>query len=307
MGTSRWSPSDWTSYSTTASTKPTEHIFTSHTMKDALNPYGVAIRESRDSILNPNSTAIMVGLDVTGSMGMIADNMAKKGLGVMVEEIIKRKPVSDPHILLAGIGDAYHDRAPLQVTQFEADITIAKQLENIWLEHGGGGNCFESYNLLWYFAALHTSIDCFEKRNKKGYLFTVGDEEAPEKLLKSQLLKIFGDSVQEDYSTEKLLNMASKMYHVFHIVVEEGSHARHSLSTVIDSWTPLLGQRVLRLSDHKKLAEVVVSAIEVNEGRDVDTVTKSWSGTTSVVVGNAINGLVASKAANNKGVVRYNV
>lgn len=307
MGTSRWSPTDWTSYSTTASTKPTAEIFTSHSMKDALNPFEVGIRESRDSLLNPNSTAIMVGLDVTGSMGMIADNMAKKGLGVMVEEIIKRKPVSDPHILLAGIGDAYHDRSPLQVTQFEADITIAKQLENIWLEHGGGNNNFESYNLLWYFAALHTSIDCFEKRNKKGYLFTVGDEEAPQKLLKSQLLKIFGDHAQEDYSTEKLLNMASKMYHVFHIVVEEGSYARHSLNKVIDSWTPLLGQRVLRLSDHKKLAEVVVSAIEVNEGRDVDSVTKSWSGATSVVVGNAINGLVANRAADNKGIVRFNV
>lgn len=294
MGSSRWSADDWTSYSSTAKTKTTDKIFTSRTLKDNLNPYGVAIRESRDSDINPKSNAIIVGLDVTASMGMIADVMAKEGLGIMVEEILKRKPVSDPHIMCMGVGDAYKDTAPLQVTQFEADITIAKQLEEIWLEKGGGGNNFESYNLPWYFAAMHTSIDCFEKRNKKGYLFTIGDEQAPDKVLKSQIQKIFGDTVQDDYTTEQLLNMVSKMYHVYHIVVEEGSYARYHLQEVMDSWTPLLGQRVLKLSDHKKLAEVVVSAIEVNEGKDVGTVVDSWSGKTSLVVSRALGGLTTT-------------
>lgn len=304
MGSSRWSADDWTSYSSTTKTKTADKIFTSKALKDSLNPYGVAIRESRDSTINPQSNAIIVGLDVTGSMGMLADVMAKEGLGVMVEEILKRKPVSDPHIMCMGIGDAYHDRAPLQVTQFEADITIAKQLEEIWIEKGGGANNFESYNLPWYFAAMHTSIDCFEKRNKKGYLFTIGDEEAPVKVLKTQIQTIFGDSVEQDYTTEQLLNMVSKMYHVYHIVVEEGSHARYDLQGVMDSWVPLLGQRVLKLSDHKKLAEVVVSAIEVNEGKDVGSVVKSWSGSTSVVVSRALGDLTTT-GTKSRGVVKF--
>lgn len=304
MGSSRWSADDWTSYSSTTKTKTADKIFTSKALKDSLNPYGVAIRESRDSTINPQSNAIIVGLDVTGSMGMLADVMAKEGLGIMVEEILKRKPVSDPHIMCMGIGDAYHDRAPLQVTQFEADITIAKQLEEIWIEKGGGGNHFESYNLPWYFAAMHTSIDCFEKRNKKGYLFTIGDEEAPAKVLKTQIQTIFGDSVEQDYTTEQLLNMVSKMYHVYHIVVEEGSHARCDLQGVMDSWVPLLGQRVLKLSDHKKLAEVVVSAIEVNEGKDVGSVVKSWSGSTSVVVSRALGDLTTT-GTKSRGVVKF--
>lgn len=304
MGSSRWSADDWTSYSSTTKTKTTDKIFTSKHLKDSLNPLNVKIRESRDSVINPQSNAIIVGLDVTGSMGMIADALAREGLGVMVEEILKRKPVSDPHIMCMGIGDAYHDSAPLQVTQFEADITIAKQLEEIWLEKGGGGNSFESYNLPWYFAAMHTSIDCFEKRGKKGYLFTIGDEEAPAKVLRSQIETIFGDNVQSDYTTEQLLNMASKMYHVFHIVVEEGSHARTHLSQVMDSWTKLLGQKVLRLSNYKNLAEVVVSAIEVNEGKDADSVIKSWSGSTSVVVSRAVSGLTTT-GTKSKGVVKF--
>ena len=34
----------------------------------------------------------------------------------------------------------------------------------------------ESYELALYFAAYKTSCDAWEKRQKKGYLFTLGDE-----------------------------------------------------------------------------------------------------------------------------------
>jgi hypothetical protein len=304
MGTSRWSASDWDSYASSTKTKTTDAIFKSHSLKDDLNPLNIGVRESRDSDLNPQSNAIIVGLDVTGSMGIIADNLAREGLGTLVEEILARKPVQDPHIMFMGVGDAYYDTAPLQVTQFEADITIAKTLEDLYLEHGGGGNSFESYNLPWYFAANHTSIDCFEKRGKKGYLFTVGDEEAPKELLASHVKKIIGDTPQQDYTTEQLLTMVSRMYHVFHVVVEEGNHAKYHLNEVMNSWTKLLGQRVLRLSNYKNLSEVIVSAIQITEGSDIDTVTKSWSGKTSLVVGKAVNGLTKRDASSGE-LVRF--
>ena len=304
MGGMRWDADDWKRASKATAGKRTEEIFTSSGMHPSLNPYGV-MRESRDSLVNPNSNAIIIGLDVTGSMGMIADTMAREGLGTLVEEILKRQPVSDPHILACGIGDSYHDDAPLQVTQFEADIRIADQLKMIWLEKGGGGNNHEGYHLPWYFAAQHTQIDCFEKRNQKGYLFTVGDEEPPEELLAQHAKRIFGDSLQRDLSVGELLTLVSRMYHVFHVVVEEGNHARAHLPRVLKKWNALLGQRVLRLKDYRRLAEVVVSAIEVNEGRDRDTVAKSWSGDTSVVVAHALGTLPASRTRSLFGLVRF--
>ena len=304
MGGMRWDAEDWKRASAATVGKRTEEIFTSSGMHPALNPYRV-VRESRDSLANPASNAIVIGLDVTGSMGIIADTMAREGLGTLVEEILKRKPVSDPHILACGIGDSYCDDAPLQVTQFEADIRIAEQLKMIWLEKGGGGNRHEGYHLPRYFAAQHTQIDCFEKRNKKGYLFTVGDEEPPEELLAAHAASIFGDSLQRDLSVHELLTLVSRMYHVFHVVVEEGSYARAHLPQVLTKWRALLGQRVLRLKDYRRLAEVVVSAIEVNEGRDRDTVAKSWSGDTSVVVAHALGGLPASRVKSLLGLVRF--
>lgn len=304
MGGMRWDADDWARASRATVGKRTEEIFTSSGMHPSLNPYGV-VRESRDSLVNPNSNAIVIGLDVTGSMGMIADAMARKGLGTLVEEILKRKPVSDPHILACGIGDSYCDDAPLQVTQFEADIRIADQLKMIWLEKGGGGNNHEGYHLPWYFAAQHTQIDCFEKRGKKGYLFTVGDEEPPEELLAAHATALFGDSLQRTLSVGELLTLVSRTYHVFHVVVEEGNHARNNLSRVLKKWNALLGQRVLRLKDYRRLAEVVVSAIEVNEGRDRTTVAKSWSGDTSVVVAHALGTLPPSRMQSLLGLVRF--
>jgi hypothetical protein len=267
-------------------------------MKPSLDPKGVAVRESRDSADNPNSTALIVALDVTGSMGMIADNIARQGLGILFQEVLDRKPISDPHLMFMAIGDAYCDDSPLQVSQFEADNRIVEQLTDIYLEGGGGGNSFESYDLAWYFAGQHTSIDCFEKRGKKGYLFTVGDEECPPGLRASQLQEICGDHVSQDVSSAELLEMVSKMYHVFHVVVEEGSHCRGNPEPVVDGWKKVLGQRVLRLSDHTKLSEVIISAIQVIEGADKLVVAKSWSGSTSLVVSHAIKDLVAGDAIN---------
>src|ERR1035437_3252154 len=169
-GTSRWDPDAWASYTSSTATKSRDAIFTSTSgMKDSLNPFEVKVRESRDSDINPESTAIIVGIDVTGSMGMIAEALAREGLGVLFTEILTRKPVSDPHVMFMAIGDASCDSAPLQTSQFEASDVIIGQLTDIFLEGHGGGNDWESYNLPWYFAANHTSIDCFEKRGKKGF------------------------------------------------------------------------------------------------------------------------------------------
>lgn len=306
MGTSRWDDSAWVSHTSSVKTKTREEIFSSSHMLEKFDPKKITVRESRDSALNPNSNAIIVALDVTGSMGINAEQLARNGLGVMVEEIIKRKPVSDPHVMCMGIGDVKYDSAPLQVTQFEADITIAEDLKNIYLEGGGGGNCFESYNLAWYFAALNTSIDCYEKRGKKGYLFTLGDEEAPEDLLASEIRKVFGNQETKDYTSEQLLNMASKMYHVYHIVVKQGSHARHYFDDVMKSWKELLGQRVLVLEKNEDLAEVIVSTIEVNEGRAIKDVIDSWSPDKVLSVKTAITQLAPYEGGSSgTGVVKF--
>jgi hypothetical protein len=121
MGSGRWDSKDWatTRSAYTVHAAPTvDHIYKSHNLHPGLDPKLIRLRESRDSSDNPNSTALVVGLDVTGSMDIVLDQMARTGLGELVGNVYDRKPITDPHIMIAGIGDMECDHAPLQVTQF---------------------------------------------------------------------------------------------------------------------------------------------------------------------------------------------
>lgn len=298
MGAGRWDPSAYRSFTASTVNRSTDEVYSKRSLAKSLDPKGVAIRESRDSEFNPESNAIIVAVDVTGSMGMLADTIARKGLGTLFEEILSRKPVSDPHLMFMAIGDVACDSAPLQASQFEADDKIIGQLTDIYIEHGGGGNLTESYNLPWYFAAFHTSIDCMEKRGKKGYLFTLGDEEAPTPLSEADIEKVLGYKPQQVLSNEELLELVGRSYHVFHLMVEEGSHMRGGRTPQVKStWANLLGQRAILLSDYTKLSEVIVSLVEVTEGRDAADVAASWSGDTSLVVGKAVQDLTTASGA----------
>lgn len=291
MGSGSFDPGAYRAFSHSTRGKTTDDIYSSRAINSNLDPKGVKIRESRDSADNPSSTPIIVAIDVTGSMGILVDVIAREGLGTLFTEILDRKPITDPHVMFMAVGDANCDRVPLQVSQFEADNRIVEQLTQIYLEKGGGGNNFESYNLPWYFAAAHTEHDSLIKRGKRGYLFTIGDEEAPHALTKDQIKEFIGDDLERAPSTEEMLADAQRSYDVFHIIIEEGSHARSAMTQVVSSWTNLLGQHVIRLADHKKLAETIVSTLEVVEGRDAKEVTKKFG----TVVYDAVKGLPKSR------------
>lgn len=292
MGFTRWDDQDWKQHSSSVKAKPTAAIFTSSKLHPDLDPKSVNCRESRDSVLNPNSNAIIVAVDVTGSMGMISDYMVKTGLGVLFQEILDRQPVSDPHLMVMAVGDLHCDAAPFQVSQFEADTAIIKQLEKIYLEGNGGGNGSESYHAPLYFAANHTSIDCFEKRGKKGYLFTIGDEGVPPPITSSQLEKHLGKQLGTGkLSYEELLASAEKMYEVYHIIIAQGGHASYYPAQTKEAWKEVLGERAIWLDDYTKLSEVIVSIIQMNEGSSYDSVISSWSGDTSLTVASATKDL----------------
>lgn len=277
MGHGRWSNNDWDTYKTTQTRgKSRAEIFNSASLKDALNPLLVDKRESRNSADNPAATPIILALDVTGSMGMIAESLAREGLGQLIESILARRPVTDPHIMVMGVGDVHCDRAPLQVSQFEADIRIANQLKELFLEGGGGGNHHESYTLPWYFAAKKTTLDS-EKDGRKGLLFTFGDEQCPPDLRADQIRRVMGDKIKSDLPTAELLKEVEKKFDVFHVVIEQGNYARRAKKEVYDSWKRVLpAERIIGIKDYTKIPEILVSVMEVHGGKTQAEVVASW-------------------------------
>lgn len=289
MGNSNWSSDSYARFASDFKSKSTDDIFgqnKSRTISNDLSPEGVLIRESRDSVLHPNSVAISVWLDVTGSMGKIPEIMIREKLNKLMETLISNG-VADAHVLFGAIGDHYTDSYPLQVSQYEAGTEeLVKWLTSIYIEGGGGGQTMESYLLAWMFAARHTAIDCFEKRNKKGFIFTIGDESTHTSLSGAKIKSIMGVAEAEDVSAEQLLIEASEKYEIFHIHINEGNY-RNS-ERVLKPWRDLLGERLIILNDYNNIAELIASTVAIMHGASLQDVTANFDTNVATTIQTAL-------------------
>lgn len=289
MGNGRWSAQDWSKYAqNNVHNQSRSQIFSSNNMLDVYNPAKIKMRESRISADNPHPTPIILASDVTGSMGMIAEQLMRDGLNTLAQEIYARKPISDPHIMIMAVGDAKTDSAPLQVTQFEADIRVAEQARQLWLEGGGGGNGGESYCAAHLFAAMKTSTDAAEKEGRKGFLFTIGDEPVHDGMTRQEIETVLGIKAERDLTGKECVALAQRNWEVFHIVLANEGFCQSSPDLVLKSWRNLLPERTIELADVNNLAETIISLIQVNQGANPQEVVDSWSGSTAVVVSKAL-------------------
>jgi hypothetical protein len=302
MGYGAWSSTDWKRYSSVKiKGKNVNDIYSATKIDPKYDPRLIKVRESFDSADHTITTPIIIGLDVTGSMSDLLEVTANK-LGEMVNDILERQPVEGPQIMFCAVGDSRCDRSPLQATQFESDIRIASQLTDLWFEKGGGGNCFESYPLVWYFAANKTKTDAWEKRKKKGVIFTLGDDGYPEKLLKEEIERVFGDNVREDIDTAALLAQVSRKYDVFHLMVMD---RRNEQVVKLPKWRRLMGERAISVTNVNAIPEIIVSLLESVAGRDTADIINSWDGDTQLAVRDALGGLPTRKRGLLNSIIKF--
>src|SRR5215831_12415893 len=176
-----------------------------------MNPRGVKVRESRDSDAHPESHAVAVLFDVTGSMQGVP-RILQAHLPKLMGLLIRKGYLDHPQILIGAIGDATCDAAPLQVGQFESGIEIEEDLGKLFLEGGGGGHITESYELALYFMARHTALDCLQKRHQRGYLFVIGDEIPYPRVKRCEVAAVIGDKLQADLPVTGLLAELRRTY-----------------------------------------------------------------------------------------------
>jgi len=258
MGGPAYSDESYTSFSRSIAFESRDRIFSQREMHPDMNPHGLNIREARDSDVHPNSVPIIVALDVTGSMGYIPEDLIKNGLNHLVKNIIDAG-IPSPAICFIAVGDHISDYGPLQVGQFESgDQELILWLKNTWIEENGGGGCTESYPLAWLFASKHTVTDNWEKRGKKGFLFTIGDEQAHKIYKGDALKKIMGYSQGENYTDEELLKLAQEQWNVYHIHANDASYP---VDRTKDYWKPLLGDNFIVAQDHKDIPALMASII----------------------------------------------
>jgi hypothetical protein len=199
------------------------HKFDASSIAKELNAKG-KIRECCNSKEHPNTVPVILALDVTGSMGSACDECAasiSQLMGDLYEQF------KDVEIMVMGVGDFECDDAPLQVSQFESDVRVAKQMDQVWLEKGGGGNGWESYTAPWWFGLYRTKLDCYDQQGRKGVIITMGDEPLNPYLRKNEVFNFLGEKTDSTktpeyvWDTPELYKAASKKFDIYHISVED--------------------------------------------------------------------------------------
>ena len=244
MGGGSWTSTAYVTHSTTTRgyasmdafmAADTQSLYKARGLDEALNPKNV-VRECRDSEEHPNSLPVILALDVTGSMGSAATEIAKK-LDVIMQDIFKKDLGRDVEFCVMAVGDQVCDSVPYQVSQFESDIRIAEALEKIYFEGCGGGNSYESYTGAWLWANDRTRCDCWA-RGGKGVIITMGDE-LPTTALSREHAKDFLGSLPDDdllNGQKRDLEPEDILAHVSKKWMTLMSNGRESLETTI--WFP---------------------------------------------------------------------
>ena len=273
MGTSRWSDDHYRDRARLRARTGRDAFAHDHAVRIGaadravhlkMNPRGVTVRESRDSDAHPESHAVAVLLDVTGSMQDVP-RILQANLPKLMGLLIRKGYLDHPQILIGAVGDATCDAAPLQVGQFESGIEIEDDLGKLYLEGGGGGHITESYELALYFMARHTALDCYEKRGRRGYLFVIGDEIPYAKVKRKEVARLIDDGLKTDLAVETLMAELERTYDVYHILPKMTNHWNNPV--VHRRWRELLGQQALRLEEPAAVCELIASTIGIAEGK----------------------------------------
>ena len=267
MGSGSFTTSSFRSYSTSRGrTVDAKGTVTSDNLQDFyrqtnihkdLNPYKV-VRECCDSEEHPNTIPVIIGLDVTGSMGRACVKTAQN-LNTIITSLYDK--FDDIEFMIMGIGDLAYDHAPIQASQFESDVRIAEHLDKVYMEHGGGGNGFESYTAAWYFGLHHTKLDCW-KRGKKGIIITMGDEPLNPYLPKYPLEKITGDNLEADVETKDLYELTKEKFDIYHIAIDDFDDCYQIYKSRVDKTFKDILKENYKISTLDELPSTIVKCIE---------------------------------------------
>lgn len=240
-------------------------VFVGRTCDPAMHPHGVRVRESRDSAAHPSSVGVVFALDVSGSMGIIPQDLATATLPGFMRALTGVLP--DAQVLFMAFGNAYADRSPLQVGQFETESHLVdKWLAATHLE-GGGGGLGESYDLAMFFAARHTAMDCLERRAKKGYFFMTGDEVPFSTLLPSAVHQVLGVSIAEPIAIHEMALELTRSFNCFFFVPDPARALPYGTG---ETWRKIFHERRIILGRPSDAAMVAATLVAIEERVVVD-------------------------------------
>lgn len=197
---------------------------------------------------------IVCMLDVTGSMGDSVYVIYEK-LGTFFLEIQKQNYLSDPAISFAAVGDCYCDSAPLQVAQFSQSMELIDYLEQLYIEHGGGGQSSESYETMLYYYSKY----CELQNTEVPFFFIIGDEGFYDKVSGDHRQAYFGEALASDVKSEAVFEQIKKKF-AGNVFLLHLPYFRDD-KKIVNQWRRMLGENVISLTDPTLVIEVMLGII----------------------------------------------
>ena len=281
MGYGNWDKDDFVSYSCSTgktvnfatgdvTSNRVQDFYKQRGMHPTLDPYNV-IRECCDSEDHPATIPVILALDVTGSMGSACVRTAQK-LNEIMTTLYNEIP--DVEFMVMGIGDLAYDNCPIQASQFESDVRIAEAMDRVYMEHGGGGNGYESYTAAWYFGLHNTKLDCWS-RGKKGIIITMGDEPLNPYLPRLELNEVLGSKAQANVETKDLYKEVLDKFDIYHLAINDSDSSYGWYKRYIENtWGELLGDNYKAVTLNE-LPQAIVACITNSKDSEMP-IDNSW-------------------------------
>ncbi len=205
--------------------------------------------------------------DDTGSVGGLAKVICDKW-PMIVGQLTVRDYLDDPAVSLACVGDVVSDQAPIQICDFAPIRRLDGWLKKLWLEHRGGGNPDESYELMAYYYAYLCDMP-----NAVTPIFLItGDQTFRYNIPAKVLRKWFGnggnpmdEGLQETNAVAVFADLLKRFKgNAFYL------HRKHRGSTdeaIVRQWVSVLGEeRVVRLPNDLAVGDITLGICAMASG-----------------------------------------
>jgi hypothetical protein len=227
-------------------------------------------------ISTDSKLAEILVVDVTGSMGKWPGlifqriptlyseaNVAMQGLSLDDLAAGKIKPEDVLELCVIAIGDAKHDRQPLQVVDFSKGGELVKGINDIYPEAGGGPFGCESYELVAHYLDRHCKTP---NAAGKPVLIWACDEDFYEKIEPSQVEALIGDKIGQPLDSSEVMAKLKDRFDMYVLRPEpEGQCAQYARAQ--KHWENILGaQRVFRMQKPERLVDCIIQVSAMASG-----------------------------------------
>lgn len=249
-------------------------VWAGHDFKSARRSYDDHVGRSYDKAVSAGKTAKdlialnitsnstcpgIVDIDGTGSMEDWPATICSK-LGYLDNEA-KEYLGADYEICFMSNGDAHcsDEKYPLQIRPFAKGIDLDVRLKELILEHGGGGQGTETYELNAFAAleCIHTP-----KAIRKPYFIIIGDEKCYSYVDKGHIERLLGIRMEESMTTKALFKKLTDKYSVYLIRKSYGTAGGDDMSSqdkaITKDWAELIGEdHISNLPKAERVVDVI--------------------------------------------------